>query len=468
MIASRSSRARVLPWRSLLEHRRFGAAVLLVSAAVILVDLVALVHALRGNSFWVTSTDFGLYLRTADLIRHGESAYPHVADVGAVHHAYAYPPLLAEILLPLSAIGHGFARAVWVLLSLACMAGTVALLLRGFGRRIAWHWVALAFAAVLTTYPAHNDLYHGQADVPLMFLLTVAIWCYTRGKQGTAGAVWGLTFAIKPFLGVVVVYLLWKRAYRAALSAIGSACAFVVASFAVVLPADHSAIREFVRASRYDASAPFTTQLDNFSLRGFFERAFTANPFAASFTDSSLLLALASAGLALVLIAIFVVGMRGSGTQGDGRSASQPLLTLVEIGWVYALAMTYGPLTEGSHLFYLLPAVVGVVLFLPVMIRRAGMNWSALTALSWLLLVVLFASPVNRLSGVNSVVFGSSPHGVTLLLTARVGLALLLASATTGIVLARVRMTAADARPAPVDEQVGAPAVDGAAMPVAP
>ena len=424
------------PESFLLERMRLlavpQALVALVAAALILAGAGALYRSVHGDPFWRTSTDFGTYISAAAAVRNGDTPYnvalyrsKNFYGTSEVYDQYAYPPPFAEALTASrAAVGETATRYIWIAISIASLAASVALLLRGFGARAPWAWVALAFGVVLATKVARSDLYHGQANFLLLFLLTAGLWLYSRGHDAPAGVLWAITFVIKPFFGVLVLWLLWRRAWKAAAVSVATSATVMLLSFA---PIGVSSIRGWIDASRYNSDAPFAARPDNEAMHGLLLRLFQANPFTQPWLNSAMLFYALDAAVIVAVIAIFLlVAPRHGGAlnqHGAASDSSDPPMLLVESGLLISLAMVYGPLTEGDHFFALLPALTGIIVVAMRAPAAIRMRW-LVAATAWCAFFALQAAPIQYRPGVPSESSWFPQSGIHILLTAQDGFAL--------------------------------------------
>lgn len=416
--------------RAVPDRRFVAPAVIAIASVLLLLDLAAIARTVHSNPSWRTTVDFGLYVETAHTIANGGDPYDYRVAAGLVHHAYAYPPLFAEMLIPFAQIGDYFARLTWMAISAVCLVASIVLLLRGFGHRVPAHWLLLIVALLFATFPVRDDLYHGQTNFALLFLIVLGAWLLRAERPSGAGMAWGLMFVIKPFLGVLVVFLLLRRQYRAAATSVATAATLFAASFLVMAPQGLDPLHGWIDASRYDANAPFTTQLDNYALHGLLERLFSTNGFVTAWADNSLLLNGFAALLGVLLVAAVLYALpRG------WHGAENADLFLLEIGFFLAAAMTYGPLTEGDHLFLLLPGLVGATYLAWRDVRLHAWSRRVVAAVAWFVLFSMLASPFLKTLGTNPFLLTSHPHGIALLWTGRIGFLLLAVTGITALAL---------------------------------
>jgi alpha-1,2-mannosyltransferase len=212
-----------------------------VLAAAILLPLGARVTADRwhDDSVWANSLrslgglavpyDFAIFLRAADDVRAGDNPYADPDSVDEHAHApYAYPPLLAIVLIPATALpddvsGSSPAGVLVSLLLIGCVVGTLALLdVRD------WRCYPIALL-----YPPTLENVEYGAIGPVLALLVALAWRY-RDRFGAAAASLGAAVALKVFLWPLVVWLAATRRSRAAVGAAAVAAALVLGSWAVI------------------------------------------------------------------------------------------------------------------------------------------------------------------------------------------------------------------------------------------
>ncbi len=173
--------------------------------------------------------DFAIFLRASEDVRAGDSPY---VDPDAISEdapaPYAYPPLLAIVLIPVTALPdevHGSSPA-GVLVSLfliACVVGALALLdVRD------WR----CYPVALLYPPTLENVEYGAVG-PVLALLVALTWRY-RERVAPAAVSLGAAIALKVFVWPLVVWLAatrrWKSAIGAALVALGLA----VGSWAII------------------------------------------------------------------------------------------------------------------------------------------------------------------------------------------------------------------------------------------
>jgi len=237
--------ANVYGLRLLRKPRTQRLVVVVILAVVLLARLAQFVYW-TGQLQW--GYDFSAYWTAADHLLHRQPLY--LPDQLAGPYApqrqflYLYPPAFAAAAIPFAALfgdyrlaewlwtAIGAAIVVWVVLALhrSERLGERYRMLDGRGR---WLMVAAAFAFP----PVVAELVLGNVNVLLLGLFTAA-WLGIRheasGSRAAAatGIAIGLATVIKLFPGVLLLWLLLTRRYRAAGWAVVAAAVFI----AVTLP----------------------------------------------------------------------------------------------------------------------------------------------------------------------------------------------------------------------------------------
>ncbi|MBN9393034.1 MAG: DUF2029 domain-containing protein [Chloroflexi bacterium] len=439
---------------SKLNTRLFTLVIIGLTALAVLFDVYALYHSISGNPYWRGNIDFSIYTRAANDILHGTNPYGFSLTstntfYGApIYDQFAYPPFFAELLIPLVSLGEEAARYIWLGLSILFFVASFVILLRKFGFVVPWPLTALTIAVLGGTNLVRNDLYHGQVNFFLLFLITLGLWFYAEKRVIPAGLVWGITFAIKPFLGVLVFYLLWRRQWKAAIASLLMGGGLFVLSFVPTLFSNGlQAAQDWLSASGNYSTGLLGGRPDNFALNGLWIRLFSANPYTTPWVDSNLLVQLFRVALLVVIVAIFVLAIP---FKWSGNSAYiDAKLGLIEPVFLLGLGMLYGPLAEGDHLFLLIPALIGT-LTLTILQITGGWSkvnfWWKWAALGWAILFIMLLNPVRSTFGVPSADAWVPLKGVSILLTGQIGFVLFVALGLTALALRK------EARPTPSNE----------------
>ncbi|MGD2177758.1 MAG: glycosyltransferase family 87 protein [Anaerolineae bacterium] len=127
---------------------------------------------------------------------------------------YNYPPFLAAALVPLSFLSLRSAFLVWDLVNVGLILGSVALLVRerqGWSRGV----FLMTSLMVLAFFPVLEGLVKGQSTFAVLFALALAHWALKRHRGSLAGAALALGLVKPHLVALIVIYLLYRRKWRA-------------------------------------------------------------------------------------------------------------------------------------------------------------------------------------------------------------------------------------------------------------
>lgn len=149
---------------------------------------------------------FDVYYQGAISLTEGQSLY-----AGTTGWIYLYPPLTAQVLIPVVYLAdYDVAAFLWLIVNIVALAGVVKVLSAYVPKPMRrWMWVL-----PLVFVPIGQAIYIGQVTVIMLALLTWTWVAVQRGNRGLAGALLALACWIKVFPALLVVYFLWKRDWR--------------------------------------------------------------------------------------------------------------------------------------------------------------------------------------------------------------------------------------------------------------
>jgi len=209
---------------------------LIVSVCVVFTLLLG-IYSVR---FWDPSesgSNFCMYYTAAWLVRGNMSAHIYdaiernsnpedvFADPNTVFartaHAlgmsritlYLYPPTLADLLVPFTAVPPNIALMAWDILDVLLIVGISAALTRGLEMDFSGA-TALVAAGILLFRPTLNTFHWGQVSIVIAFLVTIGFSLYARGEKDLAALLFVLAIAIKLEPIVVVVPLIAWRDWK--------------------------------------------------------------------------------------------------------------------------------------------------------------------------------------------------------------------------------------------------------------
>jgi len=222
------------------RRRGIAVAITCVLAAAILLPVGARAVADRwhDDSLWANSLrslgglqvpfDFSIFLQAAHDVRAGDNPYVDPESVSEGATPYAYPPLLAIVLIPATALPDDVSGSspVAILVSLgliACVVGTLLLL----GVRD-WR----CYPVALLYPPTLENVEYGALG-PVLALLVALAWRY-RERVGAVAVSLGAAITLKLFLWPLAVWLAATRRWKAAAGAALVALALALGSWAVI------------------------------------------------------------------------------------------------------------------------------------------------------------------------------------------------------------------------------------------
>lgn len=187
--------------------------------------------------------DFQDYWQAALQIRIGGDPYAafertHVPWDWTLSSGYDYPPAFAGLLAPLTVLPNDLAVRGWLVLMLALMAGSLAVVYRVLGPPGRAELVCMILVFV-TFFPVTATLQTGAMNPVLLLLLTLGWAAWLRGRDLAAGSAWGAAIAIKLIPIGLVPYLLVRRQLRLLL-ALAAAVAIGVGFGLLVTNPSHS------------------------------------------------------------------------------------------------------------------------------------------------------------------------------------------------------------------------------------
>lgn len=280
--------------------------------------------------------DFQVNYEAGRRLRMGETLYR--AEDG--HYQFKYPPFSALLYVPVSFLAPNAAKSAWSLLVMASV-----FLVFLFSYRLARPGPERAKAlAVLPPLILAKcwlrELSLGQINAFITVLMLGMLLILARGDEerspsgrgAAAGALWGLSTALKPYAAIFLPYWTLKRKATVLASGIATlAAAYAVPALYYGFPGNALVHREWVKTLSLSTPALFETQ-DNVSLIAMFTK-WTGRPgLSRGLYLSSLLL------LALLFLGLMVKGRKRAGSLVLESSLLLVLIPLISpLGWDYTL-----------------------------------------------------------------------------------------------------------------------------------
>jgi hypothetical protein len=350
---SLGSATRSQPLANLAQEARvhWGARACTLIACIIL--LLVLAKNILASSF----ADYWAYNAAAMAIRgHGSLYGPALLqrDTGfTLHHPtihqgkdvpndYPYPPAFAMALVPFTALPANVQEILWLSILFSCVLGT-GYVLSGqlFSVAPRYRYTAtLGLSAILILLgPIRLDLALGQVEPVLLLLVSLSLAAFLSRRDCCAGLWLGLAMAVKPSFGFLILFFLWKRAYRAWLII----CAVVGASWLVSLPlVGINGISDWIAIVSYWSTPTFAVTPGNQSLYGFLLRLLTVNPFTIPLIDAPWLARLLHGVAVLGTLTLLAMTIRRS-------RALPPRQQALEYGLACVAMLLVSPVSERIH-----------------------------------------------------------------------------------------------------------------------
>lgn len=327
---------------------------------------------------------------------------------------YVYPPLLALVLLPFTALDIGKAGDLWLGVLALALAGFLGAVGRLLGHPLRPEWLAAPALAVLPAVPLLLGIRYGQVDLPLLLLTTLALLASVRGREALAGLALGMAAAVKPTIALYGLYFLRKQRWVTLATAALTALLLGLGPLALL---GSGALADWLAVSRYFTGSDYPSYPSNQSLRGLLLRAFAGGPRHTPLLPSP---ALADGLWLLAALAALALWWRclSGRPEGGPRAAAEYALTAV-------LILFAAPLSEDIHYVVLLLPLA--VLAARVARRPPSAVWAALAGAACL----YYAQPwldfaynrggtdLRRLLASGAYLYGLLPVGLALILLLR-------------------------------------------------
>ncbi|HEV3230944.1 MAG TPA: glycosyltransferase 87 family protein, partial [Candidatus Dormibacteraeota bacterium] len=201
---------RVYGLRTLYEPGFRLAMARLAAVLAVVLYLARAAVQLAGLSGGPLRWDFTQFFAAAQRLAAGRDPYADFLSRCPGHHwcpgGYIFPPLLAELLRPLTGTGLLAASATWLVLSHVCLGLAVVVTWRALYPWLGGALGPLLLAAALLFLPLYQSLYFIQVGTLLLLLLALAAAAYLRPAPGDRFAA-GAWLALAAVLRVTPVLL---------------------------------------------------------------------------------------------------------------------------------------------------------------------------------------------------------------------------------------------------------------------
>ncbi|MGH3437403.1 MAG: glycosyltransferase 87 family protein [Sciscionella sp.] len=304
---------------------------LVVTAALVATNLLTSVH---------TFEDLDVYRSGVLAWLHGGDMYGRLPPPRTgVPLPFIYPPFAALVLSPLAMVPWGVSWIAMAALSMMSLAAALYLTARRVwasgGRGGAAVLASAALPLSLLLDPVAQTFWFGQVNMVLMAL--VVLDCLARRPRWPRGVLIGIAAAIKLTPAAFILFLLLRKDYRAAATALGTFVGAALLGFAVAPGSSWKYWTGSAGGITGLAGSPFAS---NQAIRGALAR-FHQLPAA---TQSALWLALCVVTLAIATLAML--------------RALRACNVGLALACNAALSLLVSPISWGHHWVYVAPALL--------------------------------------------------------------------------------------------------------------
>jgi hypothetical protein len=345
---------------------------LAVCGALVLFGMAVRVVTLV-NGWLVEGDDFLPYWNGASSVAAGRSPYEWLTTgLPQDWPDYIYPPLLALLLAPVTrVVDYPTARWGWLVFSTLCVVVAFLLAWRTSGLRLHGRGALAPIALVGLLPSVAIALELGQLSPQLLLVIAAGYAAIGARRSGLAGGIIAVGTYLKTFPGLLGVYLLLRRQWRAFLVAAGTGLALVLVSLLVLGWEPHWAyLTGVVPAQSRWFGGPF-----NVSLTGFLTRLWIDTQFTVPVADLPV--------LGKAAIALATVGLLAATGYAVWRAPTNRWGEHAAYGLTVVAMMLAAPINGQYNL---------ILALVPLCVLVAWVQDGWLRGLRWLLLITLLLS----------------------------------------------------------------------------
>ncbi|QNI32253.1 DUF2029 domain-containing protein [Alloacidobacterium dinghuense] len=333
---------------------------------------------------------------------------------------YLYPPLLADMLVPLTYVGLRTAAHIWIVINLGLLLATAICLASVIRVRLVGLWTGLLLVGVICFSPVVDCISYGQITIFLLFLWALGTALYAKGYTTSSGIIFALAAAIKLTPAIVLIpFIVWRN-WKWIISFLASFSAFTAATLYINAPS--TLILYFRRIT--PAMSRSIPQIPNLSISSSTQLMIAALRGIPIFPDPAVLpakvvLAGKTVSLLLTLALIFTIARLGQNLAMKSQIVVLALLALASpllspVSWLHAYAIAFVAFavlwSEALRSRFSIPYLslltfasitVGSYAWLAMLLKVAHLRHDILTAsLGLTQLIALCALVFYRLTGI--------------------------------------------------------------------
>jgi glycosyl transferase family 87 len=369
--------------------RILRAVLLVVLAAIATVQVEGLAQSLSPPAAY--SKDFSQEYLLARALWDGADTNLPIRDL-ADRYALAigflnkdnptpHPPTAGLFALPFALTTYLWADAAWLIVELACLVASVALLDRGAGLRLRPPLLALMSFLLVGWPPVALELGLGQVTLPILVLLAAAQLALLTGRSTRAGLLLGASLLLKPLAWPWLLVLAHRRDW----SALATTAVTVLIGYAVVTLREGPArLGDYFFHVLPEWNAGFLHEPTNASLEAVGQRAFPDQPLAAQLVSLAL--------IAGVLLLVWrSAGPNRPITLALGMATAASIM-VSPVGWAYYLVLALLPVANAVTLLRKRPHLPTALALTAVMVLPYFNGILATATLTTYFVVTLSAS----------------------------------------------------------------------------
>ncbi|HEY3479203.1 MAG TPA: glycosyltransferase 87 family protein [Streptomyces sp.] len=198
---------------------KLGKAYVLLGAQVLVLAVLLVSYQNGRPRFPAYRVDLDVYRLGSAALLHGDALYGTLPPTGDGQLLlFTYPPFAAIVLAPLAVLPYWAACLALTLLTLGLLALVLVVVLRALGARCDWRRVGLLLLAAEVLEPVLRTVYAGQLDLLLLALVVLDVLVDT--PRWPRGLLIGIAAAIKLTPAVFLLYFLFRRDTRAAVTSV--------------------------------------------------------------------------------------------------------------------------------------------------------------------------------------------------------------------------------------------------------
>jgi alpha-1,2-mannosyltransferase len=275
--------------------------------------------------------DFGKFYYSILAWREGRSLYSltPASFVGELPTAFTNlnPPHAMLLVWPFSLLRVDLAFALWMTVNAACLCYALVAVCRA----TRWQPTLWQITVLLAGAPTATWLVTGQLTGVVCVPLVQAWLAWRRGATRGAGVWIGTAISIKPFLGLFLLWFVWRREWRAAAGAVMAVTALFLIGVAVFGVPEHYAWMESV------GGVSWTWGAMNASLLGILTRSLSVTPYFAPLVVAPIIIT--PVWLCIVAVTGIALARRlsGSGVDLSWHLLITASLLMSPLGWTYYL-----------------------------------------------------------------------------------------------------------------------------------